>query len=229
MAAAGRRQNRMLASARPCSATPGRPSMPAARRRAMALAWRALRPQIAVQIGLHLRRQQAHLENRWPPRLRRNASLGRRGIEQHDGLRAQRAVLGGAEGQRGHARLPGHLCRAAIQADQRVGEARAVHVQRQSGVAADGADGAQLVQRETPPVSVAWVTLTQDGCIECTSPALRRASTASWAGRSWRRRRPAASGARRRCRTRERRIRHWRYGFAHGTARCPRAASAPRG
>ena len=36
----------------------------------------------------------------------------------------------------------------------------------------------------TLPVSVAWVMLTQAGGIECTSPALRRASAASWAGSS---------------------------------------------
>ncbi len=68
-------------------------------------------------------------------------------LEQHDGLGAQHAVLGGAERQRRDACLPGHFRGRAAQADQRIGEARAIHVQGQPGIAADGADGLDLVQR----------------------------------------------------------------------------------
>ena len=52
-------------------------------------------------------------------------------IEEHHRLGRERAVLGGAERQRVDAGTPGDIGRRASEPRQRVGETRAVHMQRE--------------------------------------------------------------------------------------------------
>ena len=122
---------------------------PATSRRAMALAWRALsshRP--SVEVGVELGRQQAHLGQQMAAALAAELEVARQlGIEEDHGLGRHRAVLGGAEAQHVDARLPRQLGRRAADEGQRIGEARAVHVQLQPMAMRRGGDGGDLLGR----------------------------------------------------------------------------------
>ena len=105
-------------------------------------------PQPVLDIGQQLRRGEAHLR----PHLAGAAQLHRQPVGQfrpeHDDRVAQRAaVLGGAERQDVDPGAPAHLGRAAAEPRQRVGEARAVHVQPEAARFRQLGDRADLVER----------------------------------------------------------------------------------
>ena len=68
-------------------------------------------------------------------------------IEEDDGLGRQRAVLGRAEGERIDAGPPGEVRRAQAAAGDRVGEARAIHVDGKPVAAGDAGERRQFVRR----------------------------------------------------------------------------------
>ena len=73
--------------------------------------------------------------------------LARRRIEEHHHLRGHRAVLGGAEAQHVDAGLPRQLGRRAADEGQRIGEARAVHMQLEPVAVRRRGDRGDLVGR----------------------------------------------------------------------------------
>ena len=94
----------------------------------MALAWRAsASQQIVGEIGLDLRGEKAVLGEEMAAALAplRHVGAARR-IEEHHRLGGERAALGGAEGERIDAGLPGRLRGRGVHARQRVAEPRAV-------------------------------------------------------------------------------------------------------
>ena len=104
---------------------------PSARRLAMALAWRALpQPEIALEIGVELGRQEAHLGEEMARALAPEGEFRGQGlVEEHHRLGRQRPVLGGAEGEDVDAGAPGDLGRAAPQEGEGIGKAGAIHMQ----------------------------------------------------------------------------------------------------
>ncbi len=72
--------------------------------------------------------------------------LGEGGVEEDDGLADGHAVLGAAEAEDVDAGLPGGVGGGAAEAGAGVGEAGAVHVEAEAELAADGGDGADLVE-----------------------------------------------------------------------------------
>src|SRR5579875_2657036 len=68
-----------------------------------------------------------------------------RWIEEHHGLGGHRAVLGGAEGEDIESGAPRDCRRRTAKADDRVGEARAVHVEGQAVAARHGTQRRNLL------------------------------------------------------------------------------------
>ena len=97
---------------------------------------RGLQPQAILEIGLELRRDEARLGKELGGALadERNVTDLRR-VEDNQRLRAPAAVLRAAEGDEIDPAPPGHFSRCRAERDERVGEARAVHVKRQPVVA----------------------------------------------------------------------------------------------
>ena len=122
----------------------GEGARPAASRSAIALAWRALaEPQVVVEVREHLRAEIAALRHELAGALAAiQEVVGQGAVEEDHRLHAERAVLGGAEREHIHARLPGELGRRAAQAHQRVGETGAVHVHAQAPRARSSASAA---------------------------------------------------------------------------------------
>lgn len=87
------------------------------------------------------------MEASWLAALCAEGELGGQcGVEGDDGVGGHRTVLGGTEGQHVDAGLPGHLGRGGAEVDKGIGEARAVHVDAQTGVVGDGGQAADLLQ-----------------------------------------------------------------------------------
>ena len=108
---------------------------------------RRLQPQVAVEIGVELGGDEARLGEQLGGALAQEVHfLGAVEIEQDHRLGAPAAVLGAAEGDDVDAALPGHFGRRGVERHQRVGKARAVHVQRQRMALGDGRDGRDLVE-----------------------------------------------------------------------------------
>ncbi len=112
---------------------------------------RGLEPQPILEIGVELCGDEAGLGKELRGPLADEGKLLRFfRIHEHDRLRAPAAVLGAAEGHDVDAAFPRHLGRCRVERDQPVGEARAVHMQRQPVSASDFGnrpDPVQLVER----------------------------------------------------------------------------------
>ncbi len=90
-------------------------------------------PEAVFQTGRQLRAQEARLRPQVATALAAPVEIARQvRLEENDRLGGERPVLGGAQGHHVNAAFPGGLGRRAAQAHHGVGEARAVHVHRQS-------------------------------------------------------------------------------------------------
>ncbi|CAM2155906.1 hypothetical protein PT2222_350037 [Paraburkholderia tropica] len=109
---------------------------------------RVAQPQIVVQIRVHLRGKKAHLREQMARALAAIAHFGgQRRVEQYDGFGGEHAVFRRAERERVDARFPCHLGGRAAERDERVREARAIHVQLDRRGLADFADRRDFIER----------------------------------------------------------------------------------
>ena len=95
-------------------------------------ATRQVKPEIAVEVGVHLRRQIAMLGEKMRSAFAAQFEFpSMLGVEQDRRLDTHGAVFRRAKAYGVYARLPRHLRRRAAKRDQRVSEACAVHVDGQ--------------------------------------------------------------------------------------------------
>ena len=100
------------------------------------------------------------------------------GIEEDHRLAGQRAVLGRAERQGVDAGPPRDICAGEQPSrDQRIGEARAVHMHREARLVGDRRQRGDLVERNRPcPLRSPGESDSAPGCADLTRPRGKRAS-----------------------------------------------------
>jgi len=105
-------------------------------------------PKPVLQVAIHLRRHEAHFRTQLPGTLAAEGQrIGDILAKRDNRIDPESAVLRRAERQQIDAGLPCHLGGRATQRGERIGEAGAVHMEREAGRSADLADRADLVER----------------------------------------------------------------------------------